>query len=82
MATTILSVPLAKLTAIDAEITEAFVHNILTDIPQLGKEAERHFIVNNNLNVFNPNDLKHIHIFNMFLEVSRRKYNLIQFTKL
>lgn len=82
MSVTILSVPLQRLTAIDAEITAGFVQALLKDIPNLGKEAERHFILNTNLTIFNPNNLKHIHIFNMFLEVSRRAYTLIQFTKL
>lgn len=78
---TILVVPLSKITAIDPELNETFFNTILKDIPQLGKVNNTHYILNNNLTINNPANLGFIKKFNLLLQFSKLKGQLIQITK-
>lgn len=77
----IFSAPIVKLAALDKELTAEFIQALLKDIPALGKENPTHFILNNNIGVFNPQNLKHVHLFNNFLQLSRQKADLLQIVK-
>jgi hypothetical protein len=81
MQVTIFSVPLQKLTAIDPELTATFIEQLIAQIPVLGKTAERYLILNNNIQIVNPNHLKHLTVFNAFLQYSTRKCAAVMLTK-
>lgn len=77
----IYSLPLSKLELIDKELNASFLQTVLKDIPQLGKEAAGHFLINNNIQIINQLNLKHIHTFNAFLQLSRNKGQVTQLIK-
>lgn len=77
----IFSIELSKLTKIDPQINEEFIEQIFEQIPIIGKKHERYYIINNNLTLHNYENSLYIQIFNLFLQGSRNKFNLIQLLK-
>lgn len=77
----ILSIPVSTLTKIQNGMDSEFINKIFADIPQLGKNEEKYCIINNSLTVFNPLGNATLNYFNVFLQMSRYKYNLIQILK-
>lgn len=77
----ILYIELSKLLKISEEFNENFFISLINSIPPAGKIEKGYFIVNNQLTVNNPNNIKVIELFNIFVGLSRKNYNLIQIIK-
>ena len=77
----ILYLELSKLTDIYSGINEAFIEKLFEEIPHIGKKHDRYYIINNSLTIYSPVQSLDIQVFNVFLQNSTRKYNLIQLLK-
>lgn len=77
----ILSIEIGRLTKINENLNEKFIEELFLQIPHLGKKHDRYFIINNNLTINSHQSILHIDIFNLFLQNSRHKFNLIQIIK-
>ena len=77
----ILVLPISKLAAIDVGVTSDFISNILKEIPQLGKEHKRYFILNNHLTLHNQQYPRIVAVLNVLLQRSRLDYTMVQITK-
>ena len=78
---TIFSVELSKLTAIDPNITEAWLTEVMTQVTELGKETNSYYLINNNLAINDYNNQRHVQIFNTFVQLSQQKGQLLQLIK-
>lgn len=77
----ILSFDLQKLTDIHTELNEQFFTNLITNVPQIGKETPDYYLINNNFTLQNQYNLPYINIYNTFVIQSQQKCQLIQLLK-
>lgn len=78
---TIFCIPLSELTAMDADIDEYWLTQLIAQIPELGKETDRYYLINNNLTINNFNNEHRVVIFNNFVMRSQQKGQLLQLIK-
>lgn len=78
---TIFSLPLSKLTNIHAALDATFLTQLIQQLPQIGTETDKYYLLNNSLTLANENNLEHINIYNNFVQYSQRKCQLIQLIK-
>lgn len=81
MRTDIHSIPLSHLTKIHPEFTAEFFDHLLKEAPAFGKAHKDYWLINNNLTLGSAVPTQFHQIFNVFLQLSRHKCNLLQITK-
>lgn len=79
--THIFSINLSTLTKINPAYNTNLFTSIFAGIPQIGKDCENYWLINNSLTLNNPHNAVEINLFNIFVQASRAKCNLLQIIK-